>query len=186
MVATNHARVLYQENIAQEVAHERQTAGQDIRVIPGEKNRPSVERSLRQDRVVSTMVVICLLVSAFIYLNLIAQTVGVNRQLSNAERKIEEIQNQTLRAEWELGQMASLARIEEYASENLNMIYPSADDIYYLSEQTSRAIAEATQGLNGDTKDAEAETQAAADHPFWQSIATMLGEFFAGSNEGAL
>lgn len=99
-------------------------------------------------------------------------TAGV--QINTLKAQIEETRNQAAIADLTIGEKASLSRIEAYASENLGMVYPGADDIYFLDEASSLKLAAAQSAVVVAEEDAAEEE----GNSFWQALADVFGNFF--------
>jgi len=62
--------------------------------------------------------------------------------------------------------------------ENLNMVYPDSESIYYLSEENSTIIAQGLDSLLKADMVVPAEEEVAVDNSWWQSLATMFEDHF--------
>lgn len=142
-----------------------------IEVLDGKKAKAR-EEARRAD-----VVKIVFGVSAvFIYLLVVAfvgaKICNVGVEINSLKAQIEDTENMIARAELEIGKLASLDRIESYAISNLGMVYPEAEDIHLLDEQSSLKIAQGNQAISTATAEAEAATE--EESSFWQDVTNFL------------
>jgi len=96
---------------------------------------------------------------------------GLHAQISDTKDKIGQI-------ELELAQLSSLDRVETYAVANLGMVYPGADDFYFLDEQSALIIAQGERDMQMVSAETNVES---GDSTMWQSIVDGISNFFVGS-----
>lgn len=173
MGMNNHA---YAYQTAQ--AYERR----QIEVLDGKQAK------VREDAKRADVVKIVVGVSAvFIYLLVVAfmsaKICSAGVEINSLQTQIAETENMIARAELEIGELASLERIEAYALTNLGMVYPESDDIYFLDEQSSLRIAEGQRDL-ALASTAETET-ASEEKSLWQSLVDGVTDFFLGTANAA-
>lgn len=130
----------------------------------------------REDKRRADVVKIVTAVSAvFLYLFAVifvsAQVCSVGVQINDLKASIAETENMTARAELELGQLASLDRIQTYVAENLDMVYPAAGDFYFLDEESSATIAMGQQQLAAEEIAAATEVE---EKGIWQTFTDFL------------
>jgi cell division protein FtsL len=148
-----------------------------IRVLDGRQAK------LREDKKRADMVKVALAASAILFYLLAvtfmsAQVCSVGVEINELKAAIGETQIMTARAELELGQLTSLERVELYVAENLDMVYPTAGDIYFLDEQSSMAIAMEREQLQLQ----QSMQKGGMDEPgIWQAVS----EFFFGTAKAA-
>lgn len=111
------------------------------------------QAKVREDAKRADIVKIVVGVSAiFIYLLgvtfMSAKIYSAGVEINSLQSQIAETEEMIARAELEIGELASLERIETYALENLGMVYPASDDIYFLDEQSSLRIAPGTTRIS--------------------------------------
>ncbi len=154
------------------VAYERaqEFERREIRVLDG-KQAKARENKRRADiakiAVAASAVLLYLLAVTFMS----AQVCSVGVEINQLQAAISETNNMTARAELELGQLASLDRVEAYVADNLAMVRPTASDVYILDEQSSLAIAMGQQQLANSQNTAMAEVE---DSGFWSSVSSFL------------
>ncbi|MEG1998126.1 MAG: hypothetical protein RR051_06750, partial [Clostridiales bacterium] len=136
-MATSNSGMAYQEY--QEYLDYPEVARRRMEVLQGGKIAP--KSRLRRDKINLMIAAACLFIFAFGYLYLAAQIGLSSKEISNLKADIEQINNDTARAELAYGELNSLARIEQYAIDNLGMVYPDGNSIYYLKQQNSDLIA---------------------------------------------
>lgn len=148
-----------------------------MQVLDG-KQAKAREDAKRGDVVKITLVVSAVFLYLFGMTFLSANICSMGVEMNSLKTQIADTQNMTARAELELGEMAALERVEAYATNDLNMVYPQADDIYILNEESSMEIAQGKQELTI----AEAEiTVVAEENPMWRSIVDGFSNFFMGT-----
>ncbi len=146
------------------------------------------QAKVREDAKRADIVKIVVGVSAiFIYLLgvtfMSAKIYSAGVEINSLQSQIAETEEMIARAELEIGELASLERIETYALENLGMVYPASDDIYFLDEQSSLRIAQGQQEL---AIAASAEEEAVAEEQsLWQSIVDGFTSFLTGTANAA-
>ena len=146
------------------------------------------QAKVREDAKRADIVMIVVGVSAiFIYLLgvtfMSAKIYSAGVEINSLQSQIAETEEMIARAELEIGELASLERIETYALENLGMVYPASDDIYFLDEQSSLRIAQGQQEL---AIAASAEEEAVAEEQsLWQSIVDGFTSFLTGTANAA-
>ena len=146
------------------------------------------QAKVREDAKRADIVKIVVGVSAiFIYLLgvtfMSAKIYSAGVEINSLQSQIAETEEMIARAELEIGELASLERIETYALENLGMVYPASDDIYFLDEQSSLRIAQGQQEL---AIVASAEEEAVAEEQsLWQSIVDGFTSFLTGTANAA-
>ena len=148
-----------------------------IRVLDG-KQAKARENKKRADIVKVTMAVSAVLVYFIAVTFMSSQVCSVGVQINDLQAAIAETENMTARAELELGKLTSLERVEAYVAENLDMVYPTANDFYFLDEQSSLAIAQGQQQLAMEQTTAAAEPE---EMGLWQNVS----EFLFGSAKAA-
>ena len=154
----------------------RGVAQRRMEVLPGGKIAPA--NLIRQDKVILVMSVLCLFILAFVYLYLAAQIGLASKEIASIKLQIVNMDNNTARAELAYCELNSLSRIESYAMENLNMVYPDSESIYYLSEENSTIIAQGLDSLLKADMVVPAEEEVAVDNSWWQSLSTMFEDHF--------
>ena len=146
------------------------------------------QAKVREDAKRADIVKIVVGVSAiFIYLLgvtfMSAKIYSAGVEINSLQSQIAETEEMIARAELEISELASLERIETYALENLGMVYPASDDIYFLDEQSSLRIAQGQQEL---AIAASAEEEAVAEEQsLWQSIVDGFTSFLTGTANAA-
>lgn len=170
-------------NAYREYLDYRSVAQRRMAVLPGGKIAPAT--LIRQDKVILVTSIICLFVLAFIYLYLSAQIGLASKEIASLKGKIIDMENSTARAELAYCELNSLARIENYAIENLNMVYPDSESIYYLSEENSMIIAEGLAALSEDETVIAKDNEGAVDNGWWQSLAVMFDDHFFNKSDHA-
>lgn len=172
MSSSAHAQVL-----APSQASERRR----IEVLDGKQARVR-EDARRADVVRISLTVATLLMFLLALTFMSAKVYSTGVEINHLKSEIEQTNTLAARTELELGQMASLERIEAYATEELGMVYPAANDIYLLGEESARRIAEGQQQI------ALAEAEAldgSVENPRWREIVDGIAGFFVGTASAA-
>lgn len=167
-MAMNNNAYAYKQNEAYE-----QQSG--IRVLESRqvKTQEDVRRAGLIKSAVSVMAVFVLLLAVTFAS---AKVYGLGVELNSIKAEIEDVKTATARVEMELGEMASLERIEEYALANLDMVYPGAEDFYYVTVEApvvADAVSSAAQKGN------------AVEESGWDKFINGITGFFRGSASAA-
>jgi cell division protein FtsL len=107
-----------------------------------------------------------------------AKISSAGHEINEIKATIAETETLSAQADLQIGKSSSLNYIESYAIAELGMVYPAANNVYFLDEESSSAIA---AGRNPVV--AEEEELVAEDHPLWKNISAALGGFFMASGE---
>jgi len=155
---------------------------QRIRVLDG--SQAKAREDARRGRIVRTVltgtaVFLCLLTMAFMS----AKICGIGVEINNMKDQIAAMETDTLRAEMDLGELSSLSRIESYAINNLGMVYPGAENIHIMDEESSMAIARGEQALAASASDAVTAENQKTD--IWTKIGIGIANFFTGKASAA-
>ncbi len=179
-MATGNSSTAYREY--QEYLNYPEVMRRRMEVLPGGKI--ATKRRLRKDRLALCLLSACLMAFCFAYLYLAAQIGVVNGEINSLQTKIADKENDIALAEYEYGELNSLARIEDHALNQLGMIYPEADEVYYLNEKNSAYIA---MGLQNSTEQDTLATleEESGDQGLWHSLAMMLDRHFYGDTGAA-
>lgn len=143
----------------------------------------------RHEAVSYLLLALVIFSAAFAYVFLNGQIHVAAREVTRLEAQIAEIENNSKRTELAIGELGSLAQVEEYATSHLGMVYPELTSIQYLDQQVSYQIATDLAAL------APAETiqpeEAAAEQapvpeeqeasPVFAAWAELFGQYFAGT-----
>lgn len=146
------------------------------------------QAKVREDAKRADVVKIVVGVSAvFIYLLVVAfmgaKICSVGVEINSLQEQIADTEDMIARAELEIGKLASLERVETYALENLGMVYPASDDIYFLDEQSSLRIAQGQESLAMTA--AASEEITTEESSLWQSLVDGLTDFLMGTANAA-
>ncbi|NLF80049.1 MAG: hypothetical protein GX572_02525 [Clostridia bacterium] len=166
---------------AQVLAPSQASEQRRVKVLDG-KQAKAREDARRADIVRITLSVATLLMFLLGLTFMSAKIYSAGVDINHLKNEIEQTNTLASRAELELGQMASLERIEAYATERLGMVYPAANDIYLLSEDSARRIAEGQQQIAL----AEAEAMSGSEeNPRWREIVYGIAGLFVGTASAA-
>ncbi|MDO4580964.1 MAG: hypothetical protein Q4B96_00055 [Bacillota bacterium] len=150
--------------------------------VSGRKEKTRT-REIRKDRLIIVMAVLSVFICAFMYTFFEAQIGVAGLEVSSLKQQILDTETAAARVDLEIGNLASLERIEEYAIAELGMVYPDGNDVYYLNEFSSLMIAQGRSGIT--VAAAEPSQQAVNDDPFWQSLSALIGNYFNGTASAA-
>jgi cell division protein FtsL len=166
---------------AQVLAPSRGYERRRIEVLDG-KQAKAREDAHRADvvRIGLSVATIFMFLLALTFMSAKVYSAGV--EINSLKSQIEDTETLAARTELELGQLTSLDRIEAYATDNLGMVYPAADDIYLLGEESSLRIAEGQQEIA--LAEAEASGQG-EENPRWRDLVDGIASFFVGSASAA-
>ena len=65
------------------------------------------------------------------------------------EEAIADLENDAALADMTIGEKSALERVEAYATNELGMVYPDPGETYFLSEESSQAIAAGRRSAPG-------------------------------------
>lgn len=149
-----------------------------LQVLDGSAARARADAK-RIDAVKLAIGVIAVLVYFLSLAFMEAKITTAGAQLNELQATIAETDNNTKIIDLQIGSLASLSRVEQYAQEHLGMVYPEADTIYFLDKESSLNIALGHAKL----ENVVAETSPAAEetHPLWEAARTALNNFFGAT-----
>ena len=151
-----------------------QSPEQQIRVLEEQKSQTRANAQ-RAKAVKLVMTVSFVFVALFALTFMSASNYSLGVELNAVKSQIADTQTMTARAGLELGELSSRARVEAYAIANLGMVYPATDDVYFLGEESSRAIAAA---ISNETETVAAE--APVEQSGWEKFVAAVAGFFKG------
>jgi cell division protein FtsL len=105
-----------------------------------------------------------------------AKISSAGHEINEIKAAIAETETLSAHADLQIGKSSSLNYIEAYASTELGMVYPAADNVYFLDEESSYTIASARNQVVA----AEEEQPADEEHPLWKNIGAAFENFFLG------
>lgn len=147
-----------------------------MRLLDGTAARERANRR-RGDIVKITVGIVAVLVYLLGVTFMQAQIGSAAHEINQLKAAIIDTGNLSAQADLEIGRKSSLNHIEAYASGQLGMVYPAADQMYYLDEQSSLSIA-----LGREQAAVLAESQPMQEeHALWRNIGATLENFFLGS-----
>ena len=111
-----------------------------MRVLDGRAARDRAN-ARRADVVKIGLAVIAVLVYMLALTVVSAKITSAGAEINSLQEQIASIENDAAIADMTIGSMSSLERIEAYAIGELGMVYPDPGQTYFLSEQSSQAIA---------------------------------------------
>ena len=149
-----------------------------LRVLSGAAIREKAN-ARRIDMVKIALLVTTVLVY-FLGVTFMESKIGdVGAEINSLKEQITDTENDSLRADLKIGELSSLDRIEAYATENLDMVPTAGSNVYYLNKESSMMISQGEQQLvESETESAPVEQE---QHPFWQSLAIMVHNYFDGT-----
>ncbi|MBQ1501984.1 MAG: hypothetical protein IIZ45_05145 [Firmicutes bacterium] len=160
---------MYNGSNAYKQAYEQQN---EIRVLDGKQARKRERaKNAAKVRVVVSVAAIFMVLLAMTVIS--AKTYSLGVEINALKTQIEDVETATARAEMEMGELCSLERIEAYAKNNLGMVYPGADDFYYLTMETP-VVAEAVG-------ESAAPAEEPAENSLWDRIVNSVTSFFRGT-----
>ncbi|MDR2712019.1 MAG: cell division protein FtsL [Clostridiales bacterium] len=153
------------------------------RVLTKTKPKP-----LHQLRVILLGLVIILFCSAMVYMAMEAKISSLAWQINQIKKGMNDLDADRERLKLEVENLSSVERVEAYASEHLDMMYPEAEDVMYLDFNAFDLLfEEASEPLFDFTaKEIETGWQAGLrvknwtelKENFWQSLYKFFGQYF--------
>ncbi len=113
---------------------------------------------------------------ALVYMVLEANIGVLGAEIINLQGQIAEQENDSLRAEYEIGSLSSLDRIESYAQLHLGMVYPDINSVQYLSPAIAQNIETEIMSVQAAQNEPPAEIENTNLIAAWSD---MFGNYFS-------
>ena len=111
-----------------------------MRVLDGGKARERAN-ARRADGVKLGLAVVAVLVYMLSLTFVSARITAAGAEINSINEAIADLENDAALADMTIGEKSALERVEAYAINELGMVYPDPGATYFLSEQSSQAIA---------------------------------------------
>lgn len=149
-----------------------------LRVLDGSAARARADAK-RIDAVKLALAVIAVLVY-FLGLTFIeAKLTNAGAEINSIKAAIEDTQNASAVMDLKIGSLASLDRIEQYAINELGMVYPDAEAVYFLDQESSMNIVAGQAELTAFAQNKSDDED--VSHPFWGALSDKFHNFFGGT-----
>lgn len=150
------------------------------------KKRQAKARAVIKDRAVMALVVFCGFLMAFSFTWLEAKIGQCGYNINQLKAQIAQVETQSERLELEIADLASLARIEEYAAHKLGMKYPAHHNIAYIDYQPVEAARlAAAGGAQPQAAKIVVHQEGAASSSIIQGLYQLLGAHFSREVQAA-
>ncbi len=150
-----------------------------LRVLSGSAAREKA--NARRIDLVKVTLALCAVLIYFLAVTFMAGQINlVSSEINQIKSQIADTENETRKAELEIGQLSSLNRIEDYAVARLDMVVPPADQAYYLGEEASIAIAQANSAVQVAGTEAE-DPLSQPEEGFFRSVGALFADYFSGT-----
>jgi len=144
-----------------------------------EKKQGRAKALKKNKKMVIAVVIVCFL-AAFGYIFSEAIISDLGYQVVTLKDEINTVQNQNDRLSLEINKLQSMARIEEYATVNLAMIYPEQDNTTYMPISVAALIDE-TQHLSVESEESGLTVTVKEGifvNGFLASVSDLIGRYF--------
>ena len=150
-----------------------------MRVLDGSAARARADAK-RIDSVKLALGVIAVLVYLLSLTFVEAKISNTGAQINDLNAAIADTQNDSAIMDLNIGSLASLDRIETYATTYLGMTYPNADSVYFLDVESSLAIASGETDL-ALAESNNVESAEETKYPLWEIALDSISDFFRGT-----
>ncbi len=138
------------------------------------------KNTLVKEKVMVAFLGVIIFASALVYIVLQAQISTAGYQMHELQGNIDDMAVQSQRLELEIGELSSLAKIENYAETKLSMVYPDVSNIDYIDSDLKVKVA---QEIEADKN--TSNKQSRSEYPLWQSIGNLISTHFRGTASAA-
>jgi cell division protein FtsL len=138
--------------------------------------RPEQEQRLakrRWEAVPYVLLVVMVFAAAFAYMCLDAKIGVAGREINGLEAQIKDNQTLAMRTELEIGNLSALSRVESYAQQNLDMVYPDIGAVQYLDQQVSARLAAELAALAAEAAEPTPEP---VHHPLIEALKKLIND----------
>ena len=179
---TSNARQYYKSYRAEQELLEKKREEERLAELERIKKEQAKAKAIRRDRQRITACVLFCFLLAFSFTFLEAKIVDCGYAINSAKEEISDIQDQSDRLRLEIEDLCSLARIEEYAINNLGMVYPDATDIAYVQFTPIESLTVAESTAEEEPVASVVVHEEEGQSGFLQSLyALVSGHFFEGA-----
>lgn len=154
-----------------------------MRVLDGRAARERANAK-RADAVKLGVALLAILVYMLSLTFVSAKITSAGAEINALNEQIAELENEAAIADMTIGAKSTLERVESFAVKELGMVYPDPGETYFLSEESSQAIAVGRVALA-----TEAAQSAAAEEEseggLWGSVSASIKGFLGRTAQAA-